>query len=127
MHLLTGTWTANLAKSHRDPNHQFHRATMRFQVDDDAVLLTFGGVNAAGRTEEGTRTIRPDGHDHPDAAAPGVVTTSTIEERALRVVATKDGAVVGRGSYAVSDDGRTLTATMSGFDASGSAFDQVIV
>jgi len=39
----------------------------------------------------------------------------------------KDGAAIGRSSYEVSDDGRTLTATMSGIDASGKAFDQVIV
>jgi hypothetical protein len=31
MHALTGTWIANLEQSRRDPNHQFHRATMRFE------------------------------------------------------------------------------------------------
>ena len=30
MHALTGMWIANIAHSRRDPNHQFHRATMRF-------------------------------------------------------------------------------------------------
>jgi len=130
MHALAGTWTANLSKSRRDPNHpnhQFHSATMRFEVAGDAVSLTYGGVNAAGKTEEGARTICANGQDHPDSAAPGVTATSTIDARALQVVARKDGAVVGRGTYAVSDDGRTMMATMSGIDASGKQFDQVIV
>jgi hypothetical protein len=127
MHPLTGAWTASLAKSRRDPNHEFHRATIRLEVEGNAVSLTYGGVNAAGRTEEGSRTIRADGEPHPEAAAPGVVTTSTVGDRTLGVVATKDGVTVGRGLYEVSEDGQTLTATMSGFDASGRAFDQVIV
>jgi hypothetical protein len=126
-HLLAGIWTASLAKSRRDPNHQFHRATMRVEVEGDRVSLTYGGVNAAGKTEEGTQLICADGEAHPEAAAPGVVCTSTIDAHTLQVVATKDGAMVGRGSYEVSEDGRTLTATMSGFDASGRPFDQVIV
>lgn len=39
----------------------------------------------------------------------------------------KDGNVLGRGTYAVSKDGHTLTATVAGTDAAGKAFDQVIV
>jgi hypothetical protein len=34
---------------------------------------------------------------------------------------------VGEGSYEVSPDGTTLTATVSGTDASGGRFEQVIV
>src|SRR5215216_3170783 len=30
MHALTGSWIANIDRSHRDPNHLFHRATIRF-------------------------------------------------------------------------------------------------
>jgi len=54
MHPLTGTWTANLAKSRRDPNHQFHLATLRLEVEGDRVSLAYGGVNAAdaGLTSE---------------------------------------------------------------------------
>lgn len=126
MHALAGTWTANVAKSRRDPNHQFHGATIHFEIAGDLVTLKYGGVNAAGNTEEGTRTMYADGQDHPDSAAPGVITTSTIDARRLTAVAKKDGAELGRGTYEVSDDGRTMTATMSGIDAAGRPFDQVI-
>jgi hypothetical protein len=127
MHLLTGTWTANLANSRRDPNHRFHGATLRLEVDGDRVTLGYGGVNAAGRAEEGAQVILADGKAYPEAAAPGVVSTGTIDARALQIVAMKNGAVIGSGRYEVSEDGGTLTATMSGFDASGRHFEQEIV
>ena len=127
MHRLSGPWTANLAKSRRHANHQFHGASMRFEITGDSVLLTFGGVNASGKIEEGTRTICADGRGHPEPAAPGLVTTGRIDERSLEVTATKDGTVVGRGRYEVSEDGAEMTATMSGSDASGKEFEQVIV
>jgi hypothetical protein len=127
MHTLTGSWTANLSKSTRHANHQFYGATMRFEVAGDDVLLTFGGVNASGKTEEGSQTIRADGQGHPDPAAPGLITTARVDERSFEVVATKDGAVVGSGKYEVSENGEEMTATMSGIDGSGRQFDQVIV
>jgi hypothetical protein len=39
----------------------------------EAVLLTFTGVNMAGKQESGTRKLRPGGKEHPIAEAPGVV------------------------------------------------------
>jgi hypothetical protein len=35
--------------------------------------------------------------------------------------------VIGRATYQVSEGGRMLTATVSGVDASGKVFDQVVV
>jgi hypothetical protein len=127
MHSLAGPWTANLAKSHRHANHQFQRATMHFAVDGPAVSLRFEGVNAAGQHEAGVRQFEADGVAHPDAAAPGVLSTTTLDDRRLEVIATKDNALVGRASYEVSPDGTTLTATTAGVDASGRAFDHVVV
>jgi hypothetical protein len=127
MHVLAGTWTANLGKSRRHPNHQFQRAKMHFEVEGQTVSLKYDGVNASGQAEEGARTFEADGQAHPDAAAPGVLATSTISPRGLDVSASKDGAPVGRASYEVSDDGGTLTATTAGTDAGGRSFEQVIV
>src|SRR5687767_7324657 len=114
MHPLAGTWKANLEKSRRDPNHQFFGATIRLAIEGEDVTLIFGGVNAAGKSEEGTRTMRADGQEHPEAAAPGVMTATTLDARRLKAVATKDGSVIGSGTYEVSEDGQTLTATMTG-------------
>ena len=39
MHPLAGTWTANIAKSRRHPNHLFQSSTMRFDVSENVVVL----------------------------------------------------------------------------------------
>ena len=45
----------------------------------------------------------------------------------LESMGKKDGTILGRGTYEVSDDGQTMTATVSGIDAAGKPFEQVIV
>ena len=127
MHPLHGTWIANIAKSARHANHQFQNATMRLEVGVDVVVLSYEGVNASGKQESSTQTIRADGQEHPVEGAPGIVTISTLESRRLESSAKRDGVALGRGTYEVAEDGRTLTATVAGIDASGKAFDQVIV
>jgi hypothetical protein len=126
-HPLTGTWIANIDQSQRDPNHQFHRATMRFELVGDRVSLFYGGINASGRQEEGARSFHVDDQEHAVPEAPGVVAINTLEPCALHSIGKKDGMVIGRATYQVSEDGQILTATVSGIDASGKVFDQVIV
>lgn len=127
MHPLHGTWIANISKSTRHANHQFQNATMHFDVGADAVVLSYEGVNASGKDESSTQTIHADGQEHPVPGAPGIVAFSTLEARRLESSAKRDGVVLGRGTYEVDEDGRTLTATVAGIDAAGKPFDQVIV
>jgi hypothetical protein len=125
---LAGTWKANLAKSQRDPNHQFQSLTLRFEVSDDTVSLIYSGVNMSGEEESGTTKLHPDGKQYPVAEAPGVVvTTKWVGSRILDMVAKKDEKVVGQGTYEVSSDGKTLTARIKGIDASGGSAEQVVV
>jgi hypothetical protein len=56
-----------------------------------------------------------------------VAVTRWVGSHLLETVAKKDGEAVSRGTYEVSSDGRTLTARVSGKDASGTDFEQVIV
>ena len=127
MHPLHGTWVANLSKSTRHANHQSQNATMRFDVGTDTVVLSYEGVNASGKHESSTQTIHADGQERPVPGAPGIVAISTLEPRRLESSARKDGVALGRGTYEVDEEGSTLTATVSGVDASGKPFDQVIV
>jgi hypothetical protein len=125
---LDGTWKANISRSQRDPNHLFESVTLRFEVSEDAVSLTFTGVNMSGEQESGTRKFHPDGKEYPVAEAPGIVEVSKwVGSNVLETVAKKDGKVVGQSTYEVSGDGKTLTAKIKGIDESGSTFEQVIV
>jgi hypothetical protein len=127
MHALTGSWIANVDRSRRDPNHQFHRATIRFDVAGSAVSLTYGGVNASGRDEQGALTMIADGQERPIPEAPGMVSASTLEPRVLHTIGKLNGTVMGRAAYEVAEDGTTMTATISGVDAAGKSFEQVVV
>jgi hypothetical protein len=128
MNPLTGTWNANLEKSRRHANHQFRSATMTIAVSGDVVSLRHAGVNMAGKEESGTTELRADGQEHPVPQAPGiVVATWWASPHVLETEARKDGQVVGKGAYAVSDDGKSLSATVAGIDAAGAPFEQVIV
>jgi hypothetical protein len=125
---FSGTWVANLEKSKRHPNHQFKSATMQFVVAGNTVTLTHGGVNAAGQQESGTVVLHADGKEHPVPEAPGVtVVTRWVGPRVLHTIGKSAGVQVGEQSYEVSTDGKTLTAKVSGIDASAARFDQVIV
>ena len=127
--ILSGVWVANLAKSHRHVNHQFQRATLTISVDGELVSLHHAGVNMSGKEESGTTVLRADGHAHEvSPQAPGVLVVARwLGAHVLETEASKDGMLVGRGSYAVSEDLKTLTATVAGTDAAGASFEQVIV
>jgi hypothetical protein len=125
---FTGTWVANIEKSRRHANHQFQQATLRFAVSGDTVTLIHGGVNMAGKEESGTTVLEADGLEHPVPQAPGVVVvTRWVGTHTLETEGRVNGRPAGKGKYEVSEDGTTLTATVAGTDASGAAFEQVIV
>lgn len=129
MNPLNGMWIANIEKSRRHENHQFKSAQLRFDVSGNQVSLTQSGVNMSGKEESSTLTLVADGEAHPvSPQAPDLVLISTwMGTHALETTAKRGEAVIGRGTYAVSADGQTLTATVAGTDAQGKAFDQVIV
>ena len=128
MHPLEQTWNANIEKSKRHPNHLFQRASMTFKIDGHAVALSYDGINMSGKHESSTQTLNADGAEHPIAQAPGVaVQCRLIGDRALETLGKRNGEIIGRGLYEVSADGATMTATMTGVDGQGQAFEQVIV
>ena len=127
MHLLIGTWIANISKSRRHENHQFASATMHFAIAGDEVRLSYEGVNASGKVEKSEQVLQADGRPHAHPLAPDIVVTNSLGPRGFESTATKNGAMMGHGSYDVSDDGTTMTATVNGVDGSGKAFEQVIV
>lgn len=125
---FVGSWKANLSQSKRDPNHQFESATLEFAVAEDTVTITHGGIDASGQQESGVTELQADGKEHPFPGVPGIVhVTRWVGKHVLETVGKKGDQVTGRGVYEVSRDGKTLTATVSGTDASGTEFEQVIV
>lgn len=117
---FVGSWTANIAKSKRHAANQFQAATMNFAVNGDTVTITDGYVDADGKKLHGTNTLSVDGQEHSTDRAGYALVAKWRGSHVLETLATKDGEVVGRGTYEVSADGTTLTVS----DGSG---DQLIV
>jgi hypothetical protein len=117
---FVGTWRLNPGRSLFDANHRPQEGTMRWEIDAQGRYL----MTAEGRTEKGEpvrerpQTLVPDGSAYPVPDFPGLsATTTRVDARTLHGKVTReDGSVVGEGTYAVSDDGRWMTATTAGFD-----------
>ena len=56
-----------------------------------------------------------------------MVVSQWVSTHRIDTQARKGDNVLGQGTYKVSSDGSLLTATVSGIDASGTSFEQVIV
>jgi hypothetical protein len=111
-HPFAGRWIADVARSTRHPANLFQRATIEVAVDGNTVAFDDEFVDGAGQVVRGHNTIVADGVSH--TTLNGYTLTATWRSpRALETVATKNGEVVGRGTYAVSADGTQLTITAS--------------
>jgi hypothetical protein len=104
---IAGGWIANLAKSKRHPANPFRSARMHFVVRGHTVEIVDEFVDESGKAVRGRNTLVADGAER--ASGNGYAISATLSASGFETVATKDGHVVGRGRYAVSADGRTLT------------------
>jgi hypothetical protein len=118
---FVGTWTLNTAKSAFDANHNPKGGTMVFELDEHGhYVMKAAGVSSDGRQiAERPQCFILDGAPHPLPDLPDLIAVATRPTtNALHgEVRRQDGSIVGQGDYVVSADGRTLTATATGFDS----------
>jgi hypothetical protein len=128
---FVGTWKLNVEKSEFDAHHRPTAGTMMFELDAQGhYLMTARGRNAKGE-EIAERPMKfiLDGKEHPVPDFPGLKAVATrpdpntITGEARR----EDGSVVGGGTYVVSADGKSLTATNFGWDSQLRQFKQQTV
>lgn len=126
--LFIGTWKLNPGKSEFDANHRPASGLMVFELDAEGHYL----MKAEGTKENGERVAErpqrliPDGKEHPIPDAPGLKAVAnrpdhnTIQVEARR----EDGSVAGGGTFVVSADEKSLTATNFGYDSQLRQFKQ---
>jgi hypothetical protein len=118
---FVGTWKLNVEKSEFDANHRPTAGTMVFELDAQGhYLMTAEGRNDKGeKVAERPTRFTPDGKEHAIPDFPGLNTVHTRPDpNTIAVEARRaDGSVVGGGTYVVSPDGKSLTATTSGWDS----------
>jgi hypothetical protein len=118
----------NRERSNFDPNHRPSEGTLRFEREGGAYLMLAEGVCEGKRVEEQPQRFMPDGVERPVSGAPEFVAVATKPDpHTIRVVSRRGDEVVGEGSYVVSADGRSLTATMRGIDAQHRSFQTTVV
>jgi hypothetical protein len=128
---FVGTWKLNVEKSDFDVNHRPTAGTMVFELDAQGhYLMKAEGRSAKGEevTERPARFI-PDGQEHPIPDFPGLKAISTRPDPNTIAAESRreDGSVVGGGTYVVSADGKSLTATTFGWDTQLRQFKQLTV
>jgi hypothetical protein len=107
-HLFAGTWIAHLDASTPHPQNKFRSATLRFEMSGDSVTILSVMVDQSGREERGQNTVQVDGRERE--LGPGLVVRARwTSPRAFETVATREGRVIGQGTYEVSADRKTLT------------------
>ena len=125
---FSGTWKMNLQKSNFDPNHRPSEGTVRFEPQSDGYIMRAEGVCEGKRVEEQPQRFILDGKERPVPGAPNVTAVSTRPDpNTIRAVARSGDRTVGDGSYVVSADGSTLTATVRGIDAQQRQFQTTVV
>lgn len=125
---FSGTWKMNPQKSNFDPNHRPSEATMRFERESEGYFMRAEGVCDGKHVEEQPQRFILDGREHP---VPGVLDVTAVSTRpdpnTIRAAARSGDRTVGEGSYVVSADGATLTATVRGIDAQQRPFQTTVV
>jgi hypothetical protein len=125
---FTGNWILNREKSNFDANHQPLAAVSRWERTADGYHMRAEGQKEGGQTIVDQAIFLLDGREHPIPDAPGFTAYSEqLDPRTLHAVGRKDGQVVGEGTYTISEDGRTLTATVRGIDVQHRPFQTVVV
>ena len=117
---FVGTWKLNPSRSNFDANHQPTGGTMEWKAGlGGTYLMTASGFNAKGEpVTERPQTLVPDGRPYPVPDFPGLsAVTTRVDPNTLRAEAKReDGSTAGEGTYSVSEDGLSMTATTAGFD-----------
>jgi hypothetical protein len=127
--LFEGTWKARIDKSKFDPAYTPEQACLRFEATEAGYLLVAYGIKGGQAVAERPTSIVPDGRRRPivdlnGRPVPGVPPGAMYfgnrpDARTIEAGAEADGKVLGKGTYIVSEDGKTLTVTTEGMGLKG--------
>jgi hypothetical protein len=127
---LVGTWKLNVEKSKFNPGPAPKSSVLTYEAAGEGVKVTNDGVNAQGNpTKSVFGPFTNDGKPYPVTGVPDFneSTYKKVNDTTVEFVRLKDGKEVQRGTRAVSTDGKTMTFTIKGVNASGQQIDNVAV
>jgi hypothetical protein len=128
---FVGTWKLNVAKSKFGPGAERKSETRIVESSPTGMKVSVDRTNADGSNQQYNYTTDFDGKPHPITGmapygADSIAVTLGASNN-LSFKLTKGGKTVGSGTSVVAADGKTLTLTAKGTDASGKTVNSVAV
>jgi hypothetical protein len=125
--LFDGIWQLNVAKSKITAG--LKSLTLYFHGEGQNRRDTAVGIDAQGNPVSAVLIHIYDGQPHPTTGSPDVdaSTYTRVDAHTINYSRTKAGKLVVTGTDLVSQDGKTLTGTDKGTDASGREYNDVFV
>ena len=126
---LVGTWELNIAKSKYSPGPAPKSQTRTYVVAGQDIKATSKGVDADGKPTSAEWTVNYDGKDRPATgfADLDALSLKRIDAFTVEFTQKKAGKVVATGTRVISKDGKVMTITTKGTNATGQAFNDVQV
>lgn len=128
---FVGVWKLDVAKSKFEPGAERKSETRIVESSPTGMKVSVDRINADGSNQQFNYTTNFDGKPHPiTGMGPFGADSITATLPAYNTVSyklTKGGKAVGSGTSVVSADGKTLTLTAKGIDASGKSVSSVAV
>ncbi len=118
---LMCTWKLNEAKSKFAPG-AWKNTTILYEAAAENVKMTIDGMGSDGKPFHNEWTGKLDGKDYPvtgDPNSDAARSVTKIDDRTLGVNVKNGGKATISGRIVVSADGKSLTVTTSGTDATG--------
>jgi hypothetical protein len=125
-----GTWKLNLRKSEFHPGPAFQSETRTYEVEKDGVKVTIRTVDGRGRQATIIYLTTPDGQQHSVSGSGGpadAVALKRIDEFTAESTLIHAGKEIAKTTRVVSENGKTMTITYSGFDPEGNRVNYTLV
>ena len=127
-----GTWKYNLDKSKYDPGPSTVKSlTVTREASDGGVKVTRTGEGQDGTAINNSYTAKYDGKDTPVTGATGgpydSIAVKHLNANTNTATLKKDGKLYANSRTIISNGGKTMTLTLTGTDAAGKKFHNVVV
>lgn len=126
---VVGTWVLVHAKSSFSSGKPVREQTRVYEQTPKGIAFTLTGISADGRPMRVECVAPYDGKDYPLKGSPSTnsVAFTRIDRYTVEAVEKRDGKPLFHVRRVVSADGRTMTVTSDGTNASGVAVHNVLV
>jgi hypothetical protein len=126
---LVGTWELNVAKSKFGPGRAPKNETRTYVVSGQDIKATTKGADSAGKPTAAEFTVNYDGKDRPITGNPDadMLSLKRVDAFTTEFTQKRAGKVAMTGTRIISRDGKTMTITTKGTDATGRTINDVAV